>query len=59
MWGLTEVVSPVKHQCQFGSCLAFSLPSRPLMEFEAGLSFWGPVHRHRAVGVMSTGTWPP
>ena len=27
MWGLTEVVSPVKHQCQFGSCMAFSLPS--------------------------------
>ena len=27
MWGLTEAVSPVKHQCQFGSCLAFSLPS--------------------------------
>ena len=28
------------------------------MEFGAGLSFWGPVHRHRAVGVMSTGHDP-
>ena len=32
---------------------------RPLMEFEAGLSFWYPVHRQRAVGIMSTGTRPP